>query len=226
MLRSDWDKDEEYIFDDSYDSDNNSDDDDADNNLDRFKEIDDAEIEELHKHNDNNNDANAQNNEENVDQAGVPAENINQAWVPDKNINQAGVPQEQLPAIPEQPEQVEGPHIVEDKSVATANDDNRPNRDRRTVDHLMYETLGKTHQQSETQDTHPDAFLEQCHNIMSTEEHESNAYSPDKANMIARVMVQIYEQAQLHDAEFIQKHSAEYKEYAQQYAQQYSFDEG
>ena len=61
---------------------------------------------------------------------------------------------------------------------------------------------------------------------MSTDEHESDAYSPDKANIIARVMVQIYEQAQLHGAKFVQKHSAEYKEYAQQYAQQYSFEKG
>ena len=160
MLPSDWDKYEEYIFDDSYDSDNSDNNDDADDNLDRFKEIDEAEIEELYKHNNNNNDEVEQNNDKNIDQAGVPAENVNQAGVPDKNINPAGVPQEQLPAIPEQTEPAEGPHIVKDKSVVTANDDDRPNGDQRTVERLTYETLGETHQQAETQDTQPDVFLE------------------------------------------------------------------
>ena len=59
-------------------------------------------------------------------------------------------------------------------------------------------------------------IVEQCHNIMTTEEHENDAYIPDKANIIVCVMVQIYKQAQLHGAEFVQKHLAEYKEYAQQ----------
>ena len=77
-----------------------------------------------------------------------------------------------MSAIPEQPEQDDGPHIVEDESVATANYENRPNRDCRTVEHLTYETLDEAHQQSETQNTHPDPILEQCHNIMTTDKRE------------------------------------------------------
>ena len=58
MLPSNWDKDEEYIFNNSYYSNNSDNDDDNDDkNLDRFKEINDAEIEELHEHNNNNDDA-------------------------------------------------------------------------------------------------------------------------------------------------------------------------
>ena len=52
------------------------------------------------------------------------------------------------------------------------------------------------------------------------QEHKDEIYNPDKANIIACVMLQIYKQAQLHGAEFVQQHSAEYKEFAQQYAQQ------
>ena len=159
MLPSNWDKDEEYIFDNSYNSNNSDDDNDKDDNLDRFEEINETKIEELHERNKNNDKEIDQNDDKNIDQAGVPEGDINQAGVPDGNINQAGVPQEQLPVIPEQPEQDDGPHIVEDKSVATVNNDDRPNRDCRTVECLTYETLGETHQQSETHDTHPDAFL-------------------------------------------------------------------
>ena len=154
----------------------------------------------MHKHNENNDNKIEPNNDENIDQAGVPEE----------NINQAGVPQDQLLAIPEQPEPYDGLHIVEDKSVATANNDDRPNCDRRTVERLTYETLGKTHQQSDTQNMHPDAILEQCHNITTTDAqvHKDENYNPDKANIIACAMVQIYKQAQLHGVKFLKKASS------------------
>ena len=61
---------------------------------------------------------------------------------------------------------------------------------------------------------------------MTTDEHKNKVYSPDKANIIARAMLQIYKHAQLHVAEFVQQHLAEYKAFAQQYAQQYSFEKG
>ena len=75
---------------------------------------------------------------------------------------------------------------------------------------------------------HINDILEQCHNITTTDAHvyKDMNYKADKANIIAPVMVQIYKQAQLHDAEFVQQHSSEYKEIVQQYAQQYMFKKG
>ena len=84
LLPSDWDEDEEYIFDDDYDSDDNSDDNNDDDNVDRFEEIDENEIDDLRddvendeiENNENENEIENQNENEieNVDQAGVPDE--------------------------------------------------------------------------------------------------------------------------------------------------------
>ena len=49
LLPSNWDKDEEYIFDDSYDSDDNDDDNNEEDNVDHFKEINEDEIKALHE---------------------------------------------------------------------------------------------------------------------------------------------------------------------------------
>ena len=154
-------------FNNSYNSNHSNDDNDKDNNVDRFKEINESKIEELHKHNENNDNKIEPNNDKNINQAGVPEE----------NINQAGVPQAQLPAIPEQPEPDDRPHIIEDKPVTTANNDNRPNYDRRNIEHLTYDILGKTHQQSDAQNTHPNAILEQCHNIDKLKQRDNKRWA-------------------------------------------------
>ena len=46
--------------------------------------------------------------------------------------------------------------------------------------------------------------------------HKDKNYNPDKANITACVMVQIYKQAQIHGTEFVQQHLEEYKEIGQQ----------
>ena len=90
------------------------------------------------------------------------------------------------------------------------------------MERLTYDTLGETHQQTETlkktvifKDINEK--LEQCHNIMTSDvcEHDDVNYNGDKAHIIARIMVQIYEQAALHGMQFVQQH-----------AQQYVFEKG
>ena len=61
---------------------------------------------------------------------------------------------------------------------------------------------------------------------MNEQVHNDENYNPDKASIIAHIMVQIYKEAQIHGAEFIQQHLEEYKEIVQQYAQQYTFEKG
>ena len=41
-------------------------------------------------------------------------------------------------------------------------------------------------------------------------EHDDVTYNGDKAHIIARIMVQIYEQATLHGMEFVQQHTQQY----------------
>ena len=62
----------------------------------------------------------------------------------------------------------------------------------RTVEHLTYDSLGQTHQQSRNEKT-----LEQCHNIITSDarQHKDIKYNGDKVDIIAHVMMQIQEQA-------------------------------
>ena len=159
-----------------------------------------------------------------------------------------------MPIGPEQPETADGPNVIEDEptnELANENTDGtetneneeeptnenadstlddgdkhnsgRSNRERRTVDRLTYESLGQTHQQS-----HVDENLEQCHNITTSDirQHKNIEYNGDKADIIARVMLQIQEQTQLHGAKFAQRHSSNFEAYTEQYAQQYVFEKG
>ena len=66
LLPSNWDKDEEYIFDDSYDSNDSDNDNNKDKNVDRFEEINENKIEELHENNKNNDNKIDQNNDKNI----------------------------------------------------------------------------------------------------------------------------------------------------------------
>ena len=65
---------------------------------------------------------------------------------------QAGVPENV------HDDKVAVPNIIEDDATDTVASSDRPERERRTVERLTYDTLGETHQQ-----------VEQCHNIMSTD---------------------------------------------------------
>ena len=48
-MPSNWDKDEEYIFDNSYNSHDSNNDNKEDENVDRFEEIGEKEVKDLHK---------------------------------------------------------------------------------------------------------------------------------------------------------------------------------
>ena len=164
LLPSDWDEDEEYIFDDGYVSDDSEDDADEDDNLDRFEELDENEVDEL-TGNENNeeNVENEENNEENIDEN--ENENIDQAGVPDDVIPPVPIVNE-MPPIPEEPE---APNIIEDEASVASSASERPSRARRERDILNYRELGG-HQKVEKKKVHfSDMDVEQCHNIMTTD---------------------------------------------------------
>ena len=86
------------------------------------------------------------------------------------------------------------PNIIEDDATDTVASSDRPERERRTVERLMYDTLGETHQQ-----------VEQCHNIMSTDASLNHdvEYASDKADILGRIMFQIHELAKTKGLSFL-----------------------
>ena len=66
----------------------------------------------------------------------------------------------------------------------TIDTNDRPERERRTVERLTYNTLGETHQQLDaTKVRFSDIELEQCHNITTTDAriHKDIKYNGNKA---------------------------------------------
>ena len=115
-------------------------------------------------------------------------------------------------------------------------DRGRTGRVRQPVERLTYNRLGATHQLQDG--TKKVSFtnnkLEMCHNIMTDDNtHERVEYSPDKADIIARIMVQIHEGVAEKGFGFIQEHAnrntnsgASVKSALEQYAQQYVYEKG
>ena len=111
LLPSNWDEDEEYIFDDDYNSNDSSNDYNNDDNVDWFEEIDESEIDDLPDDVKKNEPANNQNENENQNQN--ENENADQAGVPDE------IPVQELYENADDEVVTEQLHVVEDKSFAT-----------------------------------------------------------------------------------------------------------
>ena len=186
LLPSDWDEDEEYIFDDSYDSDDDDDDDNDDDNVEEFEDVDENELDDLRKENESKEADDAQQEQEdNNNQAGVPKpDNIN-------NNEQPGVPE-----VEDVDEEVDAEEDYPDDATETTDETSRTSRNRQPVERLTYDRLGATHQQQDgtRQVSFNSNKLEMCHNIMTDDDtYKRVEYSADKADIIARIMVQIHE---------------------------------
>jgi len=131
LLPSDWDEDEEHIFDDNYESDDDDSDDDNEDEMERYDEIDHEELDDLN--NDNNNNENNNNDNEEDDDEVEQQNNEQNEQQPDEqpadNDNNRGIEED-------------GPDIIPDDTSETGEGRNRTQPER-----LTYDRLGATHQQ-------------------------------------------------------------------------------
>ena len=131
LLPSDWDEDEEYIYNNDYDDDDTTDDDDEEDNIDTFDEIENDEIDDL-----NNDTSNKETADEEADDA---------AEQPEEAIEQP-----QLEAIIEEPQNeqpIAEEAATDDDETITSSASNRPSRNRSRPEILTYDRMGETHHQ-------------------------------------------------------------------------------
>ena len=178
LLPSDWDEEEEYVYDDDYENDENSEND-EDEQLDTFDEINEEEMGNIR------NDAEeAQENENDNDEEAEDEDIVNNAEpIVNQNVNENENNDNNA-----QPEEVE----TDEES-----NEERQTRTRNRPETFTYERMGQTHQQTKNEKKDPkfsdELFeqIEQCHNLMTSEGSDTVEYNPDLAQIIGQIMVDI-----------------------------------
>ena len=141
------------------------------------------------------------------------------------------MPEEQDNKQPGVPEPEEKDTNNEDKfpddATEQTDETSRTQRTRQAVERLTYDRLGETHTQKDgnRKISFANERIEMCHNIMTddNDKYEHIEYNTDKAEIMARIMVQINEAITDQGLEFVQRHATEY---TTQFAQQYIYEKG